>query len=344
MDQKRGNASTREAAVNPAIETREVISVNVGGNRLWGTYHRSHRAKRASSAGPGEVNRVGVLFLNPGFLPRASPSAVYWANSFAKCGYPAFRFDLPGLGDSEGDLPDKMLNFVSAGGYAPSLSAIIKQLVERFSLSGMVIMGLCAGAVTALYTAAATKECSGVVLMDPYFNVPQDRLKIQNELSQWATWTRLGAMASEIYHRLRYVRLFLSRNRLPRNANVPLLRCWKQLTSAGTPILVLKAPAVKSQGLKPRTGVFDYLGYLQASSDRRSRIEVHFLEGTDHSFADHEGCRAVRQHTVRWLKDCFPPIASKKIAVLKKPALKHAETGLHSYAPADQLALHRHWQ
>jgi pimeloyl-ACP methyl ester carboxylesterase len=328
--------------VNPAIETREVISVTVGGNSLWGTYHKSHSARRSSSASSGEANRVGVLFLNPGFLPRASPSAVYWANCFAKCGYPAFRFDLPGLGDSEGDLPDKMLDFVSAGGYASSLSAIIKQLAERFSLSGVVIMGLCAGAVTALFTAAITKECSGVVLMDPYFNVPPDRLKIQNELSQWATWTRLGALASEIYHRFRYVALLLSGNKLPRNANFPLLRCWKQLTSAGTPILVLKAPAVKSQGLKPRAGVFDYLAYLQASSGRRSRVEVHFLEGTNHSFADHEGCRAVRHHTVQWLKDCFPPVTSSKIAVLKKPALQHAETGLNSYAPADRLALHRH--
>ena len=330
--------------MNAAIETREVISVTVGGNRLWGTYHRSQHARRSSSAGSGEANRVGVLFLNPGFLPRASPSAVYWANSFAKCGYPAFRFDLPGLGDSEGDLPEKMLDFVSSGGYAPSLSAIVKELVERFSLSGVVIMGLCAGAVTALFTAAVTKECSGVVLMDPYFNVPQDRLKIQNELSQWATWTRLGSLASEIYHRFRHVRLLLSRNRLPRNANLPLLHCWKQLTSAGTPILVLKAPAVKSQGIKPRTGVFDYLSYLQASSGRRSRVEVHLLEGTNHSFADHEGCRAVRQHTVRWLKDCFRPVASKKAAVLKKATLKRTQAAIRTYAPADGSNLQGSWQ
>ncbi len=141
---------------------------------------------------------------------------------------------------------------------------------------------------------------------------------------------------------LRYVGLLLSGNKLPRNANFPLLRCWKQLTSAGTPILVLKAPAVKSQGLKPRTGVFDYLAYLQASSGRRSRVDVHFLEGTNHSFADHEGCRAVRHHTMRWLKDCFPPVTSSKMAVLKKPALQARRDRTQYYAPADQLALHRH--
>ena len=115
----------------------------------------------------GQPNRIGVVFLNHGFLPRTAPgdSAVYWADSFASCGYPSFRFDLPGLGDSDGDVPAQMLDFINAGGYAPVLSATVKELVERFNLSGIVIMGHCAGAVTALYTAAAaTKECKGLVL------------------------------------------------------------------------------------------------------------------------------------------------------------------------------------
>lgn len=306
MDRQSGGHPARELAVSPAIPAREVISLVVDGRCLCGTYHKPQDAAAALRASSDENNGIGILFLNPGFLPRASPSAVYWAESFANSGYPAFRFDLPGLGDSEGDIPDKMLDHVSSGGYAPVLSVIVKHLVKRFSLSGVVIMGLCSGAVTALFTAAVAKECAGVVLMDPYFFLAQERLKIRDELSRWATWTRFGAIASEIYHRLRHVRQFFRGNRLPANANRPLLRCWDQLTAAGIPILILKAPAVKTRGLKPRVGEFDYLQYLRGSSRRNSRVTIEFIEGTNHSFADAIGTVAVRQHTEEWLKDSFP--------------------------------------
>jgi len=302
--------------VNPAIETREVVNVNVDGNCLRGTYHKPLDGTLDLSGSLRGQNRVGVLFLNPGFLPRASPSAVYWADSFAKGGYPAFRFDLPGLGDSEGQVPEKMLEFVSGGGYASILSAIVREVTEQFGLSGVVIMGLCAGAVTALFTAAVSKDCVGVVMMDPYFFVSQERMKIRKELSRWATWTRLGAIASEIYHRLRHMHLVFRGNKLPSNANLPLLRCWHQLAAAGTPILVLKAPSMRARGVKPRVGEFDYLQYLQTTSDRNSRTCIHFIEGTDHSFADALGSAAVRQHTEEWLNVCFPCLRSSEAAAL----------------------------
>jgi pimeloyl-ACP methyl ester carboxylesterase len=325
LDRRRIAVFGTEATVNPTIETREVISVRVGENCLWGTYHKSLDAQ--ASQRYGEQDRVGVLFLNPGFLPRASPSAVYWADTFASYGYPAFRFDLPGLGDSEGSTPENMLEYVSAGGYAPALSAIVKDVTERFGLAGVVLMGLCAGAVTALYTAAAARECCGVVMMDPYFNVPPKRTKFRNDLSLWSTWSGIGAFVSETYHRLRYLGLLLSGNRLPSNANLPLLTCWRQLASAGTPILVLKAPSLRSQGVKPRTGVFDYLGYLRSKSESTASIAVRFVEGTDHSFADPAGCAAVRQHTVQWLNDCFPASGAKQPMALTEKSLRQTAVG-----------------
>lgn len=294
--------------MNGAIETRELITVDVGGVCLRGTHHRASDGGSGSLAGLGTTNRVGVLFLNHGFLPRAAPgdSAVYWADRFAQCGYPCFRFDLPGLGDSDGDVPAQMLDFINAGGYAPALSATVKELVERFHLSGIVIMGHCAGSVTALYTAAASKECRGLVLTDPYFFLPRERTKIREELSRWSSWSRLGAQVSNIYYCLKYIRLLLRRNRPPRNANLALLRCWNQLASAGMPMLVMKAPSLKAQGIKPRLGEFDYLGYLEGLSGRGSRIAIKFIEGTDHSFADGVGRTAIRQHTEQWLNTYFP--------------------------------------
>ena len=306
MDQLGGRDPLGEGTVTGAIETRELITVDVGQFTLRGTYHRS----RGDSSKPvaDTKDRIGILFLNHGFLPRAAPgdSAVYWADSFANCGYPSFRFDLPGLGDSDGDIPTQMLDFVNAGGYAPVLSATIKNLVERFSLSGIVIMGHCAGAVTALYTAATSKVCSGLVLTDPYFFLPRERTRLREELSRWSSWSRIGALISNIYYSLKHIRLLALRNRPPRNANLPLLRCWTQLASAGMPILVMKAPAVKAQGIKPRMGEFDYLGYLAALSGRGNRVVLKFVEGTNHSFADVVGRAAIRQYAEEWLNASFP--------------------------------------
>jgi len=290
--------------VKTTIETRELISVDAGGACLRGTYHRC--SDDSPSAGAG--NRVGVLFLNHGFLPRSAPgdSAAFWADSFASCGYPSFRFDLPGLGDSDGEVPAQMLDVVNAGGYAAVLSATLKELVERYRLSGMVIMGHCAGAVSALFTAAVSKECRGLILTDPYFFVPRERTKIREELSRWSSWSRLGALVSDVYYCLKYIRLLVRRNRPPRNANLALLGCWNQLVSAGLPMLVMKAPSFKANGIKPRLGEFDYLTYLQGMSGRSSRVVIKFIEGTDHSFADAVGRTAIRQHAERWLNTYFP--------------------------------------
>jgi pimeloyl-ACP methyl ester carboxylesterase len=284
--------------MNTAIDGRQAISVTVGGLCLRGTYHT------VSSKSTPSGNCVGLLFLNPGFTPRAAlgDSAVYWCDSLARLGYPCFRFDLAGLGDSDGEAPPQILDFINKGGYAAAVSALIKALVERYALAGMLLAGHCAGAVTAIFAAPLTKECVGLVLTDPYFFLPQDRTRFWLELRSWSTWSRIGAMVSSIYYMLRHLRLLIGRNRPPRNANLPLLRCWNQLSSAGLPMLVLKAPALKSSGLKPRIGEFDYLGYLQSIASPRNRVSIQLIEDTNHSFADKHGRTAVRENIEQWLK------------------------------------------
>ena len=308
MDLRSVGQSFREVELNVSIGMRELITVAAGGACLRGTYHKPLGDRPDSGTNTGEGDRIGVVFLNPGFLPRSghADSAVYWADSFAKSGYPSFRFDLPALGDAEGSFPPRMLDFVNTGGYAPIVSAAVKILAARFKLAGVVMIGLCAGSVTALFTAAASQECRGLVLMDPYFFRPEERTKLRVGLSRWASWSRLGGFASNLYDRLRYITLLFQKNRPPRNANFPLLRCWKQLASNGTPILVLKAPGFKAPDLKPRVGDFDYLGYLQGLSGRGSRVDVELIPGTNHSFGDGVGRAAVRQHAEQWLNAYFP--------------------------------------
>jgi pimeloyl-ACP methyl ester carboxylesterase len=144
--------------------------------------------------------------LNSLSLPRAATgdSSVYWAECFAACGYPSFRIDLPGLGDSDGNLPQDLLGFINSGGFKSAAAQKVRELVESFNLSGIVLFGHCAGAVSSLFAAAKLPECKGLILLDVYFHLPQAvRPVMRRKLSDWALKSRLGRIASDIYHQLR---------------------------------------------------------------------------------------------------------------------------------------------
>lgn len=298
-----------ETRMRRAAGMREIVVLAVGDICLRGIYHKPQDAVDGPDNLAAECSgRIGVLLLNHGFLPKAGPgdSAVYWADAFARSGYPSFRLDLPGLGDSDGTVPAPMLEFINSGGYASFLSDAVKQLVERFQLSGMVVVGHCASAVTTLFAAAQSKECVGVVLTDPYFFRVNERTEVLRKLGRWASWSRVGSLVRQFYVHLKHIPLALRRGRLPNNANWELLECWRQLTSHDVPVLILKAPTLAAEGFKARTGEFDYLAYLQSRAGVHSRIAIRYVEGTNHSFADRVGREAVHDHIHEWLSRFFP--------------------------------------
>jgi len=314
------------------IGTRELITVEVLGARLRGTYHRPQDNDSDVDTILCERNRIGMVFVNSLALPRAATgdSAVYWAESFARCGYPSFRLDLSGLGDADGDIPADLLGFINSGGYSELVTAAVKNLVERFSLSGVVMVGHCAGTVSAIFAAGGSKECRGVVLMDPYFYLKQMlRPKVRDELSDWASRNKFGGLMRRVYGSLREVYLFFRRNALPRNANFPLLNCWKRLASAGLPILIMNSSGPDSDANRSKTGEFDYIKYVLKLAGRRSQVVVKWIEDTDHSFANRTGREAVRQYSERWLNSCFP---IRREAVSAVDSLRSESSDSNEYA------------
>ncbi len=297
-----------------SIEARAILTVSAaGGLRVRGTYHPTQD--------PNEKNHTGVLFVSAGVAPRAAPgdSAVRWADSLAKLGYPCFRFDLPGLGDSDGDLSAKEIDFdslVNDGFFGPVISSVADQLADRFHLRGVVVIGHCAGAVTALYAAAANPRITGLMLLDPYFNV-QQTTPTQNALvrSQMRIVGKLlpdGAGKSAVrnavvscmrkaYYRLTRLRPIVRSKKLPSAANLPLVECWKKLASSGLPMLVLRSPFST-----PKLGEFDYIRDLYPLSKSRSKVSVKLIEGATHAFAERRSKSQVLKYAGPWLRDCFP--------------------------------------
>ena len=298
-------------ALAQAIPGRELIELPGHGVMVRGTLHWSR---------PATDGRIGIAFLNSLSLPRTATgdSAVYWAESFAASGYPSFRIDLPGLGDTNGDIPSEVLNFINAGGYAEITAAKVKELVETFGLSGVILIGHCAGTISAINAATACKEvCEGLILLDPYFHITQAiRPMVRRGLSNWALHSRIGRTLSNFYDRTRNIRLRFRGNALPRNANFPLLSRWKEVASSGVPILMIKAPSRKSSGTGPRQGEFDYLKYVLQLAGRKGHVVVELIEGTDHSFANRLGRIAVQQRIESWLGNYFPLRTNSRVEAL----------------------------
>jgi pimeloyl-ACP methyl ester carboxylesterase len=298
--------------MNETIETRELFVLDGSDVLIRGTYHKAHLDNSGAQPNLAAGDRLGVVFLNSTSPTRAAngDAAVYLAESFAKFGYPSFRLDLPGFGDSEGDHPEDLLGFISRGGYASIASAKVKELVTRYNLAGVVIAGHCAGSVSALFTAATCRECRGLVLIGPFFHLtrPIGLSKIRKALKLWALQSRLGKYFSNVYEFLNEIRLVPRGRGLPRNANFALLRCWKKLASTGMPILFLKGPDRQTSSTKPRAGEFDYLSYLLRVAGRRSQVVVKVTDGASNAFANRQGRAAVQQHTERWLNTHFPLI------------------------------------
>jgi pimeloyl-ACP methyl ester carboxylesterase len=292
------------------IEKRELIVLDGLGVIIRGTYHKTYDDTSGAQSNLIERNRIGVLFLNSLSPTRAAhgDSAVYWADSFAERGYPSFRLDLPGFGDSEGDPPTGLLGFTHQGGYASIASVKIRELVTRFNLSGVVIVEQCAGGVSTLYTAASCPECKGLVLMDPYFPLPEEiRPAIRRHWSEGALQS-CRRLSSNIYDPAKKLRLYLRGTEPSENAKLPIPRGWKEVASTGLPVLILTASSGEAHGIIPRVGEFDYFEYVLGLAGRRSQVVVTVLDCAGHSFASRRGRATVRQRTEQWLNACFPLI------------------------------------
>lgn len=291
------------------IETRELIVLGGVDAVIRGTYHKTCADIACAKQGLIDQDRIGLVFLTGMSMTRAAngDSAVYWADAFAMHGYPSIRLDLPGFGDSDGDPPAESLDFINRGGYSSAISAAIDELVGRFHLSGVVIVGHCTGTVSAIFAAAASRECRGLALMDPLFYLPPTKLsKFRRQLHTWVLRCHLDGLLTRLYDRSKEVFLLFRGNAPPENANFPLLRCWKKLASTGLPILILKASGRKTAGTKTRIGEFDYIPYVVELAGRKSQIAVKVADGAHHSFANRLGRVAVRQYTEQWLSAHFP--------------------------------------
>jgi pimeloyl-ACP methyl ester carboxylesterase len=310
--------------INDQTGMRQLTTLDGEGVLLHGTYHKPRSV--AADGAPVSTKTLGVMFMNALSSPRSlvGDSGGYWATCFADRGYPSFRFDLPGLGDSYGEIPNDLLRFTNEGGYASVASSKTGELVRRHRLSGVVMFGHCAGATTAIYAAANCTDCKGLVLMDPYFNLPKALTStLPSGLVLWARRSKVGAMVRTTYDRVREFPSARHKGGLPANANFNLISRFKQVVSRGVPLLIFKAHQPAAGGGTGEAG-FDYLAYMSSFAVRTNQFSIKTVEDTDHSFSNRAGRLAVRQHTETWLSEYFPE------SVASSPLLPRLDSQIHA--------------
>jgi len=134
------------------IPGRAVSFDNRQGQILHGILHEPHAAK---------ARGICVLLLSPGIKGRVGPHRLYLkiAARLVPLGFHVLRFDFHGLGDSEGDLPERALadvyNTVHSGRFVGDTIAAMDWMERTAGVRRFVGSGLCGGAITALLAAEA---------------------------------------------------------------------------------------------------------------------------------------------------------------------------------------------
>jgi len=137
-----------------------VSFANAQGQTLFGTLHRPARPDAALPV---------VVLLSPGVKMRVGPGRLYVPLTEMLCaqGYTVLRFDFFGLGDSEGELTEKLLpdvyNHIEVGRYVDDTLAAMRWLREAHGVRRFVLGGLCGGAITALLAAERDASVEGLL-------------------------------------------------------------------------------------------------------------------------------------------------------------------------------------
>jgi uncharacterized protein len=189
-----------------------ITFINGNGRQLVGILHQP-------SAGAPKRD-AAVVLLSPGIKNRVAPHRLYvkMAERFAGLGYPVFRFDPEGIGDSEGEIVETLtadvLGSVEFGRFVASTVDALNWLERELHLSKFIVGGLCGGAITGLLAAARDTRITGllglgipaissaITVSDPYKYISKGQLQglkqgyFRNLLSP-KRWWRLLTLQSD---------------------------------------------------------------------------------------------------------------------------------------------------
>lgn len=311
---------------------RKALQLDVAGHRLFGTLH-DHDIKD-SEHDQKSSQRIGVLLLSFGQQPRSwvGDLGSSIADRLDEQGYPTFRFDMPGLGDSPGDLPvylEELWRDILLGAHEAPLHALYGELTRQYSLKGLVIGGFCGGAVTALYAVNARSPLMlGLVLFEPEMALVrtnsstaghtvapltvdsfQERVELLwQRLRSPNSWRRLlsGRADYAFWYRLlesyahKLKNLARRTKPLPAETNLRMFNSWQLARRLRIPTLVV------SVGSHNRSKYYRAYGLQPGVAEPKSALQWVEIPNTTHAMLTGGAKDAVGKHFVNWISSTFP--------------------------------------
>jgi pimeloyl-ACP methyl ester carboxylesterase len=284
---------------------------------------------------------VGVVLLNFGYAPRSGHGglAVSICDELAGQGIDAFRVDLPALGDSVGELPASFQDWASgvrAGTMTAVTVAALEAIRRDFALTDIIVGGLCAASITALYAFEKCPELvSALVLLEPELfaattsseeasapsttSPPTSRMrqellsKLRGVFSAWG-WMRLLAGEHELLNQLPLPRRLLLKaltvmnSALPDHTNRRLVEAWQSAARSQVPMLVVTAEGKMRELFLDRVNAIAVPEYTLLSSPGRAITHVR-IPNTNHTFTSGSAIDKLPSIVGNWATGRFPPIA-----------------------------------
>jgi pimeloyl-ACP methyl ester carboxylesterase len=309
-------------------EVRKTLQIRIGDSLLVGTLHEP------SPSGEGNAPGPCLLLLSFGQQPRSwvGDLGVAVADRVVEEGYRVFRFDMPGLGDSPGDLPvhlEVLWRQIQLGLHAECLRGLCLELKKRYAPDGFVIGGFCGGAVTALFsTISGDIDLRGLLLLEPeialtnadtepsgsssadqmiVFNFLERKELLPRRLSSAQSWKKLFSGKADFkfwrdflaYSIRRMLRRRLRKMNMPPETNHLLIEAWNRAREQAIPTLVL------SVGTAFRRNYYKSYGFASGRDDPRTRLRWIEVPNTTHAMLEGGAKDAVREHVARWFRQRF---------------------------------------
>lgn len=272
--------------------TERCVSFRIDGSTVLGILHEPET--RSTNCG------IVVVVGGPQYRVGSHRLFVRLARDLAEAGFPVFRFDLRGMGDSEGA-------FRGFENSERDIQVAIDAFIQHVAaMRRVVLFGLCDGASAALLYAHSDDRISGLILANPWVHTESGNAKVY--LKHYY-WKRLGQAS--------FWRKFLSgrinvaaslgdfANKLGRSvrhgshAGVAFVdRMLHGVQSVKRPMLFL----ISERDLTAQQ--FDQLCEQDLAWKRAvsaDLVRVVRLPGADHTFSSAADTGRVARHCVEWL-------------------------------------------
>jgi alpha-beta hydrolase superfamily lysophospholipase len=336
VDWLRGSREPRagEPKAEPGPEAQELRASPAGGEpgvRETLLQFGEHGRFFGVLAQPDAAYRRGApvaIFLNAGANTHVGPhrTNVTHARELAARGYPAFRFDVSGLGESgaaAGAAENKIFTMATVPDVSQAMTAITRACgAERF-----VVVGLCSGAYLAYHSAAADPRVAGQILLSPFAfewkegdpitptkrEIYKSNRFYAHSLLDRSTWKRalhgeinVRGVARTVLTRLwkklgKELAEAVARLREGRGRDSGVERTFRRLSDRGVESLIL---------INENDGGLDMIAEALGTDGRKMRRRKNFslvtLGWTDHEFKTIDAQRDITRRIVDYFETRFP--------------------------------------